>query len=167
MASGDNVQQSFWQREHSISSQSFPHNISKTSSHSFAGWRRILRISIAEHLSTDMLLSGYEQVYYNVPQISLTLYLLRATSLKSLIQSSHILFESLDRFWLNHTHAIYIITEVFPCETFICLYLLKLAIYLRAYFKLCLSAYNIWQTLMKSNIQHSNPTCLKFILLHS
>jgi hypothetical protein len=128
----------FWQLQHSLSSQNFPHSISKTSSQSFTRWCRILRNSTAEHLSIDMLLSVYELVYYNVPQTSLTLYILRATSLKCLIQSSHISSESLDRFWLNHTHAIYIITEIFPCKPFICLCLLKLAIYLRAYFKLCL-----------------------------
>jgi len=38
MASGDNVQESFWQLEHSLSSQNFPHNISKTSSYSFTRW---------------------------------------------------------------------------------------------------------------------------------
>lgn len=154
MASGGNIQQFFWQLEHSLSFQNFQHNISKTSSHSFIRWWRIIRNSTAEHLSIDMLLLGYEQVYYNVPQISLTLYLLRATSLKSLIQSSHLSSESSDRFWLNHTHAIYIITKVLPYKTLTCLYLLKLAIYLKAYFKLCSSVYNILQPLMKSNTQH-------------
>jgi hypothetical protein len=68
--------------------------------------------------------------------------------------------ESLDRFLLNHTYAYYKITEVFPRKTFTCLYLLKLTIYLRAYFKPCLSVHNIWQTLTKSCIQHSNPIVL-------
>ena len=112
MASGDNVKQPFWLTNWTQSIVSnFPHNISKTSFNSFKRWWKILRNSIAEHLSIDMLLSGYEKVYYNVPQISLTLCPLWATSLKSLIQSSHVSSESLDRFWLNHMHSMDIITK--------------------------------------------------------